>query len=84
MSSEATGQITLHNVTVEDRGIRISECPRCGNPIVLDIALKTGTFGECPWEDCGAWVAYDVNVTATAFNTRAAAKAKHEDGGGDP
>lgn len=45
---------------------------------MMEYGLSTGKFGQCPWEDCGAWLAYDVEVTVTAFDTREEAKEMHE------
>lgn len=60
-------------VSVENGGLRV-HCPRCGNPNVLARKIERATFAQCSWEDCGAWIAYDVSIVAKAFDEREAAK----------
>lgn len=61
-------------ISVEAGGVRIPACPRCGSPLVIDRSIERATFGQCPNGGCGAWIAYDVSVTAVALNDRESAK----------
>lgn len=78
MCEDVTDRITVESVAVQDNGIRIPQCPRCEQPIMIEYGLSTGKFGPCPWEDCDAWVAHEVEVTSLAFDTREEAKRYHE------
>ena len=72
---------TVHDsIGVQGNGIRIPSCPECDQPVMIEYGLSTGSFSQCPWEDCGAWLAYKVEVTAEAYETRKEAKEAHADG----
>lgn len=60
--------------TVEAGGIRIPACPRCGEPNIIPRKLERATFGQCAADDCDAWIAYDVSITAVALDDRESAK----------
>jgi len=64
----------FERVSVEAGGIRIPACPRCGQPNVIPRKVERSTFGQCAAEDCEAWIAYDVSVTAVALDERESAK----------
>lgn len=79
--SDATemSEIVHESIAVQDNGIRIPYCPVCDQPVMIEYGLSTGKFAECPWEDCGAWLAYKVEVTIEAYETREAAKEAYAD-----
>lgn len=64
----------FERVSVEAGGIRIPACPRCGQPNVIPRKIERATFGKCAADDCEAWIAYDVSVTAVALDDRESAK----------
>lgn len=64
----------FERVSVEAGGIRIPACPRCGQPNVIPRKIERATFGKCAGDDCEAWIAYDVSVTAVALDDRESAK----------
>lgn len=59
---------------VENGGIRIPACPRCGTPNVIPEVLRRATFGECAGDDCDAWLTYNVAITVVAVDERETAK----------
>lgn len=63
----------FERIGVEGNGIR-AHCPRCGQPNVIPYKLERATFAQCSWEDCEAWIAYDVSVVAKAYDHREGAK----------
>jgi hypothetical protein len=71
MSNDTTH---IERIGVEGNGIRIPACPRCGQPNVIPYKIERATFGQCAAEDCDAWIAYDVSVTAVAYDNRESAK----------
>lgn len=75
-----TDRTTTDSISVQDNGIRLPHCPSCERPIMLPYGLSTGKFGQCPWEDCSAWLAHEVEVTSLAFDSREEAKRYHEEG----
>lgn len=64
----------FERVSVENGGIRIPNCPRCGAPNVLPRKVERATFGECANDDCGAWLAYNVSIVVEAHDHRESAK----------
>lgn len=68
----------FERVSVENGGIRVPACPRCGEPNVVPRKIERATFGKCAADDCEAWIAYDVRLTAVAFDEREAAKYNFE------
>jgi len=64
----------FERVGVENGGIRIPACPRCGTPNVLAGKVERATFAKCANDDCDAWIGYDVSVVAKAFDDRESAK----------
>jgi len=40
--------------------------------------VERATFGKCAGDDCEAWIAYDVRLTAVAVDTREQAKYQFE------
>lgn len=79
MSDATEGTEIVHkSIAVQDNGIRIPSCPECSQPVMIEYGLSTGKFAECPWEDCGAWLAYTVEVTAEAYETREEAKEAYD------
>jgi len=73
-----TDTAVFERVSVEAGGIRIPACPRCGTPNVIPRKLERATFGKCAGDDCDAWLAYDVRVTAVACDDRESAKYRFE------
>jgi hypothetical protein len=65
-------------VSVESGGIRIPSCPRCGTPNIVSRKVERATFAECANNECDAWIAYDIRVTAVACDTRELAKYRFE------
>lgn len=59
---------------VENGGIRIPACPRCGTPNVIPYKVERATFGQCAGDNCDAWIAYDVSIIAKAYDNREGAK----------
>jgi endogenous inhibitor of DNA gyrase (YacG/DUF329 family) len=79
MAQTPIAEIVHDSVSVQDNGIRIPACPECGNPVMVAYGLSTGKFGACPWEDCGAWLAYEVEIGVETHETRQAAKEAYAD-----
>jgi hypothetical protein len=47
-------------------------------PNVIPRKIERGTFGKCAGDDCEAWIAYDVRLTAVALDERESAKYQFE------
>ena len=73
-SDTERSEIVHESIGVQDNGIRIPNCPECGEPVMIEYGLSTGEFAQCPWEDCDAWLAYEVEVTVESYVTRQEAK----------
>lgn len=73
-----TETCVFERVAVEAGGIRIPACPQCGTPNVLSHGIERATFAKCAGDDCGAWIAYDVRITAVACDDRESAKYRFE------
>jgi len=44
----------------------------------MPYTVERATFGQCAGDDCEAWIAYDVRLTAVAVDSKETAKYRFE------
>jgi DNA-directed RNA polymerase subunit RPC12/RpoP len=45
-------------------------CPECGKPVEADYQIRTGDYGDCPWDECDAVLVHEVEHTVVAVESK--------------